>query len=156
VCAHVERAAIDRDIVAGRSLTEIATVYHGFSDEAARRHKAGHLPVTLVKAQEAAEVLRADALIGHAQTMLTDARRMMEAAEAEGEYRAALTGVQVGLRAVELLAKLAGVLNDRPLVTINNHPQFVQVQAVIVAALEPFPDAAEAVASALDRLEGAA
>jgi hypothetical protein len=59
ICAHPERAAIEKALVAGTSSRQCAALYR-VSPDAVERHKAAHLPVRLVSAQEAQE--EADAL----------------------------------------------------------------------------------------------
>ena len=54
VCTHPERGAIDKALAAGQPNRRIAT-QHGLTEAAIRRHRAAHLPQTLVKAQEAAD-----------------------------------------------------------------------------------------------------
>lgn len=55
----------------------------------------------------------------------------------------------------ELLAKLAGLLDDRPQINVLVAPEWLRLRAELVAALEPFPDARQAVAARLVALEAA-
>jgi len=57
VCAHADRPAIDRALVAGGVLAAIAAKYR-VSPDAVERHSAAHLPRALVKAQAAQEALQ--------------------------------------------------------------------------------------------------
>ncbi len=50
VCAHPQRRAIDRALVEGEPAPRIAAIYRELSDDAVRRHAAGHLPPALAKA----------------------------------------------------------------------------------------------------------
>jgi len=54
VCAHEERAAIDRAVVGGTACREVAALYR-VSADAVERHAAKHLPKMLVEARYAAE-----------------------------------------------------------------------------------------------------
>jgi hypothetical protein len=51
---------------------------------------------------------------------------------------------------LELLGKLAGELDERPVVNLNVSPQWLDLRAVIVVALEPHPAAQESVLRALE------
>jgi hypothetical protein len=51
---------------------------------------------------------------------------------------------------LELLGKLAGELDERPMVNLNVSPQWLKLRAVIVGALEPHPAAHTAVLRALE------
>ena len=62
VCGHRKRGEIERALLAGTSLRNIAQRY-GTSATALHRHKAEHLARHLVKAHEAREVARADSLL---------------------------------------------------------------------------------------------
>ena len=62
VCTHEARAEIERALVAGEAFRHIAARFDT-STGALQRHKADHLPVKLVKAQEAEEVAQADDLL---------------------------------------------------------------------------------------------
>ena len=46
---------------------------------------------------------------------------------------------------LKLLAKLLGELDERPVVNLNVFPEWLELRAVIVGALEPHPDARGAV-----------
>ncbi len=54
----------------------------------------------------------------------------------------------------ELLAKLLGELDDRPVVNLALSVDWQAARAALVAALAPWPDARVAVASALVAIEG--
>jgi hypothetical protein len=62
VCGHKKRGEIERALLAGTSLRNLAQRY-GTSATALHRHKADHLTRHLVKAHEAREVARADSLL---------------------------------------------------------------------------------------------
>src|SRR6516225_12249357 len=61
VCRHAKRWDIEKAIIDGKSLRDIARHFR-LSKDAVARHKA-HLSNTLVKAHEAQEVARADDLL---------------------------------------------------------------------------------------------
>jgi hypothetical protein len=52
---------------------------------------------------------------------------------------------------LELLAKLRGELDERPVVNLHMSTEWLELRTAIVVALEPFPDASYAVLRALDR-----
>jgi hypothetical protein len=54
ICHHERLEEINRALVEGAALSEMAAKYR-VSDDALSRHKANHLPDALVKAQEAKE-----------------------------------------------------------------------------------------------------
>ena len=62
VCGHKKRLEIDRALLEGQSLRDIAR-RTGTTASSLQRHKADHLAKHLVKAHEAREVARADSLL---------------------------------------------------------------------------------------------
>jgi hypothetical protein len=70
-------------------------------------------------------------------------------AEATGEYAVLLRAVREARENIELLAKLRGELDTRPVINLVLSPEWLELRALIVAALEPHPDARESVLRAI-------
>lgn len=51
---------------------------------------------------------------------------------------------------LETSAKLRGDLTDAPVINVIANPQFISIRTKLIAALEPFPAAREAVLRALE------
>jgi hypothetical protein len=109
----VERAAIDADLVAGVPFRKIAE-RTGTSVTALHRHKGACLPAALVKATEAAEVVRADDLLAKARAIEEEARRLGRKAEQQGDLRAALLACRELARICELMGRLVGAFHEEP------------------------------------------
>lgn len=54
---------------------------------------------------------------------------------------------------IELLAKLIGELDDRPIVNIITNPAWIELRSTLLGALQSFPEARLAVSSALTSIE---
>ena len=102
VCTHADRDAIDRALVEAAPMRRIAAE-HSLAETSMRRHAARHLPTTLVLAAEAAEVMRADDLLGEERRLHREA---LEAAKASGHLGATLQAIDRAQRSVALLAGL--------------------------------------------------
>jgi hypothetical protein len=76
--------------------------------------------------------------------------RHPERAEKAGDLRTALAAISQTRGNLELLGKLAGQLDEHPVVNLNVSPQWLELRAVIVGALEPHPAAHGAVLRALE------
>jgi hypothetical protein len=113
------------------------------------RHKAEHVPATLAKAQEAQEVARADDLLADVRALQARTLAILNAAEASEQHRTALSAIREARSNLELLAKLLGELDERPTVNLVLSPEWLELRAVVVGALEPHPDARGAVLKAL-------
>lgn len=154
VCAHPEREAIDRALVAKTPNRRIAS-QHDVTERAVRNHKANHLPAALAKSQEAREVAEADDLLAGVRDLQARTLAILEAAEGSSQHRTALSAIREARSNLELMAKLVGELDDRPQVNITLSAEWIEVRAVVLAALAPYPEARSAVAGSLLELGAA-
>jgi hypothetical protein len=152
VCEHSERAIIDRALVGDASNRSLASLYD-VSEAAMRRHRTNHLPAKLVMAQAAEEVAEADNLLDQVRNLQGRAYAILDKAEKAGELRTALGAIREARGNLELLAKLLGELDERPVVNLNVSPEWLELRAVIVGALEHHPEALRAVVGALEGAE---
>ena len=153
VCAHPKREEIDRALVEGVSAAEISGRYRTVGERAVRRHRSNHLPAKLVMAEKAAEVAEADSLLDQVGDLQRRALAILDTAEAAGELKTALSAIREARGNLELLAKLLGELDESPVVNLNVSPEWLELRAVIVTALEPHPEALGAVVGALEGAE---
>jgi hypothetical protein len=154
VCEHLEKDTIDRELVGSASNRSVASLYD-VSEAAVRRHKANHLPAKLIMAEKAAEVVEADNLLDQVRGLQSRAYGILDRAEETGALRTALTAIREARGNLELLAKLLGEFDERPVVNVLVSPEWLELRAVLVGALEPHPEALSAVVSALEGAEGA-
>ena len=154
VCTHKDRAGIDSALLASKPYRTVARRY-GASDSAVFRHKAEHLPSSLLKAQKVEEVARADTLLGQVRDYQDRVDTITTKAENAGDYRTALGGLREARGYLELLAKLVGDLDESPTINIVQDPTFVQFNALVVDALQPYPEARRAVLTALRGVQDA-
>jgi len=151
VCDHHERHSIDGALVSGGSYRSVAKRF-GLSESAVYRHKSEHLPAHLLKAREVEEVAQADDLLDQVRNLQAHALNILERAEKAGDLRTALVAISQARGNLELLGKLAGELDERPVVNLNVSPEWLELRAVIVGALEPHPAAHRAVQRALESM----
>jgi hypothetical protein len=118
VCNDIRRDEIDRALLAGESLRDIAGRIP-IAKSALHRHNKLHLPATLVKAQECEQVARADGLLEQLIELTNEARSLKQKAEAKKDYRTALAAVRELCRIVELVARINGELKDSQINVIN-------------------------------------
>jgi hypothetical protein len=149
VCDHPERHSIDEALVTGAPYRSVAKRFER-SESAVYRHKTEHLPAHLLKAREVEEAARADDLLAQVRNLQTHALDILERAEKSGDLRTALSAISQARGNLELLGKLAGELDERPVVNLNISPEWLELRAVIVGALEPHPAAHGAVLRALE------
>ena len=148
VCGHPQRHAIEKLIVGGTPNRRIATQF-GLSEAAVRRHAAEHLPVALVKAQEAEDSAHALDVVKQLKHINGAALTVLRDAKAAGDGELMLRAIDRVMKQIELQARLLGDLDDRPVVNVLLTQEWVALRTQILAALAPYPEARVAVAGAL-------
>ena len=137
VCAHDERAAIERELVGRASIRAIARRYHVGREALTRHRDQGHVPVPVREAYDAGELERGSDLMAELRELKLVTRRVLEGALAgrihvgpqelasavrlvddDGEVvgmalpKVALQAVKELRATLELEAKLEGELDD--------------------------------------------
>jgi hypothetical protein len=152
VCGHDGRDAIDKALVTGASFRGLSALYR-VSEDAITRHSAKHLPRALVTAQVAQEATRADDLVGDVRKLHAIALNQLAKAAQAGDIRTALAGVREARGCLELLGKLLGELDERPVINLLVAPQWLSIRATLLDVLRPYPEARIAVADRLAVVE---
>src|SRR5215216_6663076 len=148
VCDYPERHSIDEALVSGAPYRSVAKRF-GLSESAVYRHKTEHLPAHLLKARKAEEVAQADDLLDQVRNLQAHVPDILERAEKAGDLRTALAAISQARGNLELLGKLAGELQQET-VNITLSPQWLELRAVIVSALECHPEARGDVLKAIE------
>src|SRR5687768_2428893 len=117
VCAHEARTDIDRELVGNAALPTIATKYD-VSAAALGRHRANHVPLTLVEAEAAKEVAAADDLLAQVRSLQAKAVGILQRAEGRGQLGYALGAIREARGCIELQAKLLGQIDERPQINV--------------------------------------
>src|ERR687883_263908 len=165
ICAHPERAAIDKALVDGQPYRDIAGHY-GTSKTALQRHKEDHLRDLLAQArarqaaheaalgaavqeQEAAKMEQAIDIVKQLKAINAASVAILHEARQAGNAEVALKAIDRVWRQIELQARLLGELDERPQVNVLLAPEWVSIRAGLLAALGPYPEARVAVAEQL-------
>src|SRR5215211_6985227 len=154
VCAHPKVEAIDMALVAGEPYRSVANRYESLSQAAVQRHEENHLPATLSKAKEAQDTSRADDLLASLRGLQRRALSILGKAEEAGELRTAPSAIREARGNLELLAKLSGELQQEGTVNLHLSPEYLEVRTAILVAVEPYPEAAQAISRAMLGIEG--
>lgn len=153
VCRDKRRKDIDRLLVSGTPLRDIAGRMVGVSKSSLARHKE-HLPATLLKAQEAKEIARGDDLLGQLKDLQLKTLSIL--AKAGKDHRLALSAIAQARANIELLGRLLGDLKgEGATVNVLISPQWNDLRGRILAALGPYQEARLVVARALKEGESA-
>ncbi|WP_139839854.1 hypothetical protein [Oceanibacterium hippocampi] len=171
VCHHADRARIELMLARAVPLRVIEERFPGcFSLAALSRHRARHMPPAIKAALIAdrrpsdldLEKLRRDEGEGLLQSLVAYRGHMVAIVNQctdDGDYRLAAVFYDKLMRAWELEAKFLGELQ-----TAAQHihqsliiaPEYLELRVNLVRALEPYPEARQAVANLLTQAEDAA
>lgn len=149
LCASPRRDEIDAALLSGASFRDIAGRF-GTSKSAAERHRS-HVPERLALARRDAEVRSAETLAEKLSRLEDDLRRLLEKAEKDGDFRAAIAAVKTALDLAGLAHKVSEERVDS-LEKFLETPAWNAVADALVEALRPIPGALEAAGRALDEL----
>ena len=149
VCAHDEAHLINVELVAAGGNRRIATQY-GLSEAAVRRHRREHIPALLAKARDAVERADANDLLEELRAIGKSLQRIAELAEGEGDYRTAISGNVALLKRVDLLARVRQIITEAPTLNLYLSPEWLELRATIVAALDAHEEAKNDVLRALE------
>jgi hypothetical protein len=127
----------------------------GVSPTALGRHVQEHLPAKLLASQDAGDIADADLLKRELEAEKADISRLKGKAEEAEDYKTALQACDKALKALELQAKLAQLINESPTLNLYLSPQWLELRAVIVGALQGHPQARGAVLTAIEGASGA-
>ena len=151
--ANADRRTVDAAIASGTPYRRIAAQYE-LKAAAVGRHAKAHLPLTLARAVDAQEAAAGGALLERVLDLERRATVQLDAAEADPDRaQVALSAMREVRACIELLARVAGTFPPARVpaeVEFHEHPEFHELLALITGALAPYPDAAAAVAAALD------
>jgi hypothetical protein len=105
--------------------------------------------------QDAGDIADADLLKRELETEKADISRLKGKAEEAEDFRTALAACDKALKALELQAKLAQLINESPTLNLYLSPQWLSLRALIVGALEGHSEARNAVLVAIEEASSA-
>lgn len=148
ICISPDRETIDQELISGTPVRDIAG-RHGLSKSSIDRHKK-HIPVALLKAQEAVVVSNADTLLHQVKTLLEQAQSLTGTAQASGDLRTALQGIGKVKEILELLLRLAGEIDNNARIQVNVNSLLTTPEwAVMIRVLAKHPEINEELSTAL-------
>jgi hypothetical protein len=173
VCKHVDRARIETLKAGGASFDSIAKKFDGVSKDQLWRHWHRHVPAERkaqliggpeIKMEQLAEKAAESGLglldsFGHMRARLfASFDAACDAGDRTGQGviagRLLETLREIGKLTGEIRQLAPGGVNVTNNIAILNSPAIAEMQAAIIRALAPFPEARAAVVAALRQLEG--
>ena len=153
VCAHADLEEINKLLLCSDSYRAIARQF-GLSKDALARHKESHIPKELLKSNDIQEIAKADALLAQLGEVREKTLSLLDKAEKAADtrvYGAPVAYLREVREQIKLLAELEGRLASQPQITIVSSPQWIELRTLIITALEPYPEAREAVVHAIHK-----
>ena len=103
----------------------------------------------LARAADAAEVARGESLLDRLRDLEARALAILDTAQRAKKYNAALGAIREMRSVIELLARLHGELESEGTTVIVASPEWLNLRGRLLLALDPFPEARDAVIRAL-------
>jgi hypothetical protein len=157
ICRHARRHEIDQALVGGTPALQVADQYK-LARSSLQRHQVSHLVEKMAKAaksREARDVVEAVKLVEVAREMLAKLQRLAENAEQDKDIRGAVSAIGKIPDFLRILGEIEGRLQSHGSVNVTITPEWSAIRTAILSALQPFPDAADAVALALEHVPAA-
>ena len=149
ICTHPQRAEIEKALVAGEALRDIAGRCP-VSRSALHRHKQDHLPAHLAKAHEEESIGQAIDVVRQLKAINAACLEILQSSRADKKHSISLRAVDRIQKQIELQARLIGELQDSgPTVNVLIAPEWQEVRVNVLQALTPYPEARSAVAQVL-------
>ncbi len=146
ICGHEHRDAIKDAFIAGQAKRRIAS-QHGVSERAVRYHMREHLPALLALARDAERAARADTLLDRMEALQSQTLAILDAPE---DQRTALAAIAQARRNLELIGEVTKELDRAGTINLELTVEWQEVKAVLVNTLASYPEAQQAVFSALE------
>lgn len=170
VCKHEERWRVELLRAGGATLDSLAAkfslhrdaIHRHWRDHVSPEMKASYLcgPAQLAELAEKAAA-EGDSVLDHLRMIRTVLTGQLAAMTEAGDGRGAAYVAGRLTATLETMARITGEIGELARSTINingnvaivNSPEFVKVQAIMLRALAPFPDARGAVVMALRSMD---
>ena len=112
ICEHPKRAEIEKAMLDGASLGEIAKRF-GTTKSSLHRHRKDHVTANLAQAKQAREVANAETVLDYSATLRDKAMSILETAETAKDWPLALRAIRECKGVLKLLAEVSGELKGQ-------------------------------------------
>jgi len=148
ICTHARRFEIEELLATRRGTYRGIARSFAVSEDAVSRHvKSGHVGQLLALAADAERAAAADSLLDRIEGLQSQTLAILDSAE---DQRTALSAIAQARRNLELIGEVTKELDRAGTINLELSPEWVEIKAVLVTTLERFPDARDAVLSALE------
>jgi len=149
VCLHPDAVLINEALVVQGTSNRAITRQYDLSKDAVRRHRE-HIPNMLAQASRAEEVAQADSLLDRLEALQSRTEGILSRVEGTDNYQASLGAIREMRSNLEVIGEVTKELNRTPTLNLTLSPEWLELRALIVRAMEPFPEAREGILRALE------
>ena len=149
ICSSGHRDEMEDAYLAGMPKRRIASHY-GVTERAVRYHLKEHLPALLALARDAERAARADSLLDRIEALQRRIEEFLTRIEHTDNYSATLGAFREMRSNLELIGEVTKELDRAGTINLEFTVEWQEVKAVLVNTLASFPEAQQAVFSALE------
>jgi hypothetical protein len=149
---HPKSKEIITRLASGEEFSKIVEDFPEIRYQDLDYYSKNKLPVLVSKSPEfkaEVEEFRGNNTLEEVRSLKEKALEILAQAQQAGDLKTALMGIREARSCLELWMRAEGQLNDAPQITIINNPEWVEIRTLIIGALDPFPDAKQAVCEVL-------
>jgi hypothetical protein len=149
---HPKSKEIITRLASGEEFSKIVEDFPEIRYQDLDYYSKNKLPVLVSKSPEfkaEVEEFRGNNTLEEVRSLKEKALEILAQAQQAGDLKTALMGIMEARSCLELWMRAEGQLNDAPQITIINNPEWVEIRTLIIGALDPFPDAKQAVCEVL-------
>ena len=152
VCSHPDAVEINEALVVHHTPNRRIASQYGLVETSIRRHRE-HIPEMLAKASQAEEVAQADSLLDRLEDLQTRTEAVLSRVEQTENYGAMLGAIREMRSNLEVIGEVTKELNRTPTVNLHLSPEWLEVKAVILSAVDRHPEILGEIEAAFERAE---
>jgi hypothetical protein len=152
VCTHPDAVLINEAIALERKSNRTIAQQFGVHYSAVQRHRQ-HIPQLLLQASRAEEVAQADSLLDRLEDLQKRTQAILDEVEDTDLYGVKLGAIREMRRNLELIGEVTKELNRAPTLNLHLRPEWMEVKAVILDAVDRHPEVAGELEAAFARAE---
>src|SRR5215217_6525419 len=136
VCSHPDAVLINEALVLEKASNRAIALQYDLGHMSVQRHRE-HVPEMLSRASRAEEVAEADSLLDRLEALQDRTEAILSRVEQTENYGAMLGAIREMRGNLEVIGEVTKELNRTPTLNLQLNPEWLEVRAVLVGALEP-------------------
>ncbi|MFA5408540.1 MAG: hypothetical protein WC343_07185 [Bacilli bacterium] len=150
--SHPKRNIIVKRLASGEEYPVIVRDFPDLTWDDLDYYKKKKLPEILSKSNDLkaeVESIHGTDTLAEIRELKTKALNILEEAQSAGDLKTALLGIREARGCLETCLRAEGQIKDGPQITIINNPEWIELRTLIIASLDPYPEAKAAMVNAI-------